>query len=497
MTASTVATPEPLWVFEKAVLAHAPEFDVACAARLRIAHDQNDDQGSISVRLNADLADFGKQTLMLVIRPDMVDTCIVVAKSNDKLIPDRMFPMVPVSVTNSAAVSTLILCLKATGVVLVPPSVDGATLRPGSRGPNLEAFARICQSKTIHLHLSKQQFKDGDLHHLRTFSGALRARMLKAQALDYKRLNAGQGAIEKDWRVFGQSANPPPYCEPASTRSVLGKRPRDDSPSEALPTSATPCSPPPPWSPTETNTPTTCSPSPAQIFPTKFTNDTKSSYRQRIKVLDLQRQLKGVPDDLLREVLAGSGHQHLLAPAPSLGLKTLSKGTNSLIERLSPLRASAATEDAAMVARIDKIIEKRLDKLTKDAFKSLAQRRLHALVESQLPLAAELFLNGAVADHRDQFYEDCKTNEVTVHEHIDEGITEIRDVTNECTKELSDMAQQCMDSLDEHSKKLDASAEQELEKMKRWFGELAKGFFEKKTDVGFASVTTRTRRISM
>lgn len=228
MTASTVATPGSLWVFEKAVLAHVPEFNVACVARLRLAHDHNDDQGSISIRINAALADFGKQTLMLNICPERVDTCTVVAKSNDKLIPDRMFSMVPVSVTTSAAVSTLILCLNTTGVVLVPPSLDGTTLRSDANdaNANLDAFAKICQSKTIHLHLAKQQFKDGDLHHLRTFSGALRARMLKAQPLDYKRLNAGRGAIEKDWHAFAQSTNPPPYCEPASVRSVLGKRSR-------------------------------------------------------------------------------------------------------------------------------------------------------------------------------------------------------------------------------------------------------------------------------
>jgi type VI protein secretion system component VasK len=214
-------------------------------------------------------------------------------------------------------------------------------------------------------------------------------------------------------------------------------------------------------------------------------------------VLDLQRQLKGVPDDLIREALAGSGHQHLLAPpATSLGPETFSKGTKSTNDPLSPSRASADTEDAAMIARVDKIIAQRMDKLTKDAFKSLTQRRLHTLVESQLPVAAELFLNGAVADHRDQFYEDCKTNEVTVREHIDEGVTEIRDVTNECTKELSDLAQQCMDSLDEHSRNIDASAEQELSKLKRWFAELAKGFSEKQISVGSASLN-KTRRISM
>ncbi|KAH0415107.1 hypothetical protein KCU90_g15006, partial [Aureobasidium melanogenum] len=167
------AKPEPLWVFEKAVLAHAPEFDVACAARLRVAHNQNDDQGSISIRINAALAELGKQTLMLNIRPDEVDMCTVVAKSNDKLIPDRMFSMVPVSVTSSAAVSTLILCLNATGAVLVPPSTNGTTLSPAvPQDAEYQAFAKLCQSKTIHLHLSKQQFRDGDLHRLRTFSGA-------------------------------------------------------------------------------------------------------------------------------------------------------------------------------------------------------------------------------------------------------------------------------------------------------------------------------------
>jgi uncharacterized protein YPO0396 len=167
-----------------------------------------------------------------------------------------------------------------------------------------------------------------------------------------------------------------------------------------------------------------------------------------------------------------------------------------LSEPVSPSRTFRDTEDAVLAARVDVIIAQRLDKLTKDAFKSLTQRRLHALVESQLPVAAELFLNGAVADHRDQFYEDCKANEVNVRECIDEGITEIRDVTNECTKELSDLAQQCMDSLDEHSKSVDASAEQELSKLKRWFAELAHGFYDKKIDVGTVTLD-KTRRISM
>lgn len=263
----------------------------------------------------------------------------------------------------------------------------------------------------------------------------------------------------------------------------------DDSPS---PASAAPCSPPPPpWSPTETDTPTTCSPSPAHIAPTKFaTDDTKRSYRQRIKVLELQRQLRDLPDDLVREALAGSGHQHLLAPATA-NPKTPSRGSVD----------DADTEDTALTARVDKIIEQRLDKLTKSAFKTLTHQRLHSLVESQLPIAAELFLNGAVSTHRDAFYEDCKANEFAVREQIDEGITEIRDVSDQCTKELEELGKQCVESLEECSRGLDASAEQELERMKRWFGELARGFFEnrgldEKRNVGAVAVG-KERRVSM
>ncbi|CAD0098420.1 unnamed protein product, partial [Aureobasidium mustum] len=496
MTAGS-AKPEPVWVFEKAVLAQTPEFNVACGARLRIAHNQNDDQGSISIRINTALAELGKQTLMLNIRPDEVDMCTVVAKSNDKLIPDRMFSMVPVPVTSSAAVSTLILCLNGTGVVLVPPSANGTTLSPAiPEDPEYQAFAKLCQSKTIHLHLSKQQFRDGDLHRLRTFSGAVRARMLKPQSIDYKRLNAGHGAIEKDWRIFEQTTSPPPYCEPVSTQSVLGKRSRDDSPSEPHSASAILHSPPPPpWSPTEINTPTTRSPSPAYISPTRFTYETKQSYRERVKVLELQRQLHGLPDGLVREVLTGSGHQHLLVPPMPSVPKNPSKDASPVHDGQTS-SASSDAEEVALVARVDKIIEERLGRLTKDAFKSLTQRRLDALVESQLPVAAELFLNGAVADHRDRFYEECKTSEINVREHVEEGITEVRDVTNECAKEISELAQQCIDDLDEHSKSLDASAEQELSKLKRWFAELARSLFDKETVVK-PKPHTMTRRISM
>ncbi|THZ87214.1 hypothetical protein D6C84_01946 [Aureobasidium pullulans] len=491
MSTTTIATPEPIWVFEKAVLVHAPEFDVACTARLRMAHDHNTDQGSVSIRIQLELANFGKQLLMLNIRPELVDTCTVVPKSNDNLIPSRLFPLVPVSVTNSAAVSTLILCLNSTGVVLVPRSTNDTTLSAAKpTDAAFHAFQRICRSNIIHLHFSKQQLKNDDIRQLRTFSGALRAGLLSAQPFDYKRLDAGRGAIEKDWRVFEASEDPPAYA--ASVKSVLGKRTRDGSPPEE-PSLPAPCSPaPPPWSPTEVNTPTTRSCSPAHISPTHFIEPTQSR-KERLKVLGLQQQLHGLPDSLVRQILVGSGHNHLLVLATEAGLEKLSKGTKLFNNSESPPRGlTDESEDTIAITRIDKIIEQRLAQLTKDAFKRLTRTHLNTLVESQLPVAADLFLNGAVADYRDQFYEECQLNENSVRENIDEGLTEIRDVTNDCTKEVQELAQQCMDSLDEHSKRLDASAEHELSKLKRWFAELAGSFLDKEVPK-----SSPTRRVSM
>ncbi|THZ42810.1 hypothetical protein D6C90_05200 [Aureobasidium pullulans] len=336
------------------------------------------------------------------------------------------------------------------------------------------AFQRICRSKIIHLHFSKQQLKNDDIRQLRTFSGALRAGLLSAQPFDYKRLDAGRGAIEKDWRVFEASEDPPAYA--ASVKSVLGKRTRA----------------PPPWSPTEVNTPTTRSCSPAHISPTHFIEPTQSR-KERLKVLGLQQQLHGLPDSLVRQILVGSGHNHLLVLATEAGLEKLSKGTKLFNNSESPPRGlTDESEDTIAITRIDKIIEQRLGQLTKDAFKRLTRTHLNTLVESQLPVAADLFLNGAVADYRDQFYEECQLNENSVRENIDEGLTEIRDVTNDCTKEVQELAQQCMDSLDEHSKRLDASAEHELSKLKRWFAELAGSFLDKEVPK-----SSPTRRVSM
>jgi hypothetical protein len=509
-------TPEPLWTLEKAALVHAPGVNLSCPARLRITHDSDSEQGSISIHIKLALAGFsgnGKQTLMLSISPELVDMCTVVSKSNDRLIPHHMLSTVPVSVTNSAAVSTMVLCLNAHGVVIAPHATSDILSPANPDDINFRAFAKLCQTKTIHVHFSKQQFNHDELSRLRTFAGTLCAHLLKARPYDRKRLNAGRGAVETDWRVFEQP-DPPPYRPdlPPYHGTVLGKRSRGEcllvraafdvitwcshvvdagelstthwlqtklytdnsikSPSIKARSKQGTTPSPPPWSPTEINTPTTCSSSEWHISPTNFTREVIPDRADRVRVLQMQRQLRNLPDEHVREILRGSGHQHLLTTPNDVKPLDPSVDADAGAEPVSVSKV-----DQMIERRLDELVEKRLEPLMKDAFQSLTQKRLGTLVKAQLPVAADLFLNAAVTDYRDQFHEECQMNEVSVREQIDEGNTEVREVTDGCAKEISELAQRYMDDMAEQRDKLDLYAEEELSRLKCWFAELAESFF--------------------
>lgn len=473
----------------KAVLVHAPEFDVSCAARLRVAHDQTNNRGSISIRFTADLA-AGSRILMLNIRPDTVDKCAVHLRSNAKLIPSRMLSTVPAPVISASAVSTMTLCLNTAGVVLVPSGITTLTPANGSDA-NFHAFSKICQTTILHLHFSRQQFVQDELSHLQMFSRALGAdSLLQAEHIDYARLNAGRGMEEKDWRVFDKSFGPPPY-NVVSGDCVLGKRSRgttsvlrmlllaywyvesssnlshDVTPKVFVP----PCSP-PPWSPTEADTTSASPPSPRQIRPTKFTKPTRATTpdQEDIRVLRIRRTLNGIPDHIIREALIRSGRKHLLAPPEDLDLDSSSDSE----------QVTVAKVDKIIERRLDQFVEQRLGSLTRDAFESLTERRLQGLVESQLPGATKLFLNDAVREYRDQFYEDCKMSEAELREEVEEGATEVRNAAAECLQEIKEQAQRSLDDMEDQSNKLVVSVDEEIVKLKPWLATLAGSFVNKK-----------------
>jgi hypothetical protein len=206
----TTTSPNLPWVLKKAVLVYTPDFDVSCFARLRIAHDKTANQGSISLWITADLANLSgrSQVLTLNLPPEIVETCAFAPKSNDDLCSSRLVSMLQASVTDVSAVSTLSLSLTSTGIVLCPSVLE--PLRPANQEDlNFHAFAKICQSKSLRLHIARRQFVDNQLDQLKTFSCVLRKRSLQAESFDHAR----HGVVQRDWRAFSLSLDPPPYCE--------------------------------------------------------------------------------------------------------------------------------------------------------------------------------------------------------------------------------------------------------------------------------------------
>lgn len=220
----------PPWVLRKAVLVYARDFDDYSLARLRIEHDQSANRASLSLSITADLANLNSrsQVLTLNIPPERVENGGFSRQSNEKIFSSRLFTMLPAPETNFAAVSTLSMSLNLTGIVLCPSNME--TLSPATPGDlNFNAFAKICQSKFLRLHFSRRQFVNDELEKLQNLSDALRQRKLQAVSFNHAR----HGAVQKDWRVFSRSPDPPPYCqEPVEqvkqvdAGQVIGKRRR-------------------------------------------------------------------------------------------------------------------------------------------------------------------------------------------------------------------------------------------------------------------------------
>jgi hypothetical protein len=103
-----------VWVLERrAVLVHAPEFDVAALCRLRIGYDLVFNQPSLSTRIDPVMSGLGNEPhmLMLSIAPKAVDTCTVGSNICYSVTSARMINMLPCGVTGLAVVPTLTLYL--------------------------------------------------------------------------------------------------------------------------------------------------------------------------------------------------------------------------------------------------------------------------------------------------------------------------------------------------------------------------------------------------
>lgn len=205
---------DPPWVMKKAVLVSISDSEVACSASLHIFHDINTNKGSISLKIRADLTNLrGKlQDLILSILPKRIEECALSLTNNNSLCSPQLVPMLQAVVQDNWAISTLSLTLSTTGIVLCPHGME--YLSPADpEDNNFYTFAKICQSKSLHLHFSNRQFVDDQPDRLKAFSLALNRKDLEAESFQCPL----SGVNERDGAVFSLSPDPPPhYEEPVS-----------------------------------------------------------------------------------------------------------------------------------------------------------------------------------------------------------------------------------------------------------------------------------------
>ncbi|RAK95490.1 uncharacterized protein BO80DRAFT_429802 [Aspergillus ibericus CBS 121593] len=465
----TTTSPTPSLVLKKAVLVSTHDREALCSARLRIAHDKIANQGSISLMVRVDLANLSGRSQLLTfnVPPASVEECTLARTSNDRLCSSHWIGMLPASVPSVSDVSTLSLTLSTTGIVLCPSGME-ALSPTDPEDSTFRAFAKICKSKSLHLHFSRRQFVKDELDQLETFSFALQRRRLQAESFNHAR----QGVVEKDWRVFGLSLDPPPYSEesdPAKQvdlplyreepEQVVGKRCRDQwsMPSDDE-TRKKPRLPSPSLlgSPTEVNTPSTLSLSPASIRPTYFTH--ASGRTDRSRLARLEHELRGVPDDLICKLLIRIGRQHLLAIPGD-------------VDRDLP-----SESEKVSFAQIE-LMERRLE------------RYVDTMIERRLQSRVDEMVDSAVSRCRDQIYDEYKTNEAEFREQVDDGNSEVRTTANECMKEMKEQAQkhmheieeqaqQCMDDIEQQGIEAEMAAEEQVAKFKCWFHASARSLLD-------------------
>jgi hypothetical protein len=273
--------------------------------------------------------------------------------------------------------------------------------------------------------------------------------------------------------------------------------------------------PPPPWSPTEVNTPTevstptkvtaatrghssvdteiTINPnvsfqaqtsdthwqSSPHIRPTVFSRGTKLERENALRMQRVREMLEALPNELVLEILSEPRVQNLLA---------MQQGAAQVKTPFRLDQTNVAKLEQAVTGRMntDKYADECFNQKVKQIFKSLVHQRLDRLVHDQLPLATELFFRSAVEDLRDQFYEDCKTNETSLRETVDEGCTTLHDETEKCTTEINDLIQDRLEELENQSNKFKITTGERLACLGYWFDK----FVTSNGNEGHATKTT-------
>jgi hypothetical protein len=207
--------------------------------------------------------------------------------------------------------------------------------------------------------------------------------------------------------------------------------------------------------------------------PTVWTYHDRTEQKARATVERIHRELRTVPDRLVREILKLSAHEHLLATQQEADLEFSFES-----EKVSIVKVERIIE-----RRLDRYVEERLDSLTQNAFKSLTEQRLEELVEAKLPLTTDLLIESAMESYRNEFYEERKMNEYSLREAVDDRCSKLRATADECSTEIMDVAREQMDQVEEDRLRVVDSVEEHLLDLEYRGAVLQEVFFDKVSDL--------------
>ncbi|KJK63406.1 Intermediate filament protein [Aspergillus parasiticus SU-1] len=321
-----------------------------------------------------------------------------------------------------------------------------------------------------------RQCGDKELHKLERFSQALRGRSLEAEPFDHAR----HRTVQKDWHVFCISPDPPPYCQESVSEQVKHVDPPPyypvplDNKTRKTTLLSSPQS---RGSPTEPDTPSTLPPSPpslSSIRPTSFTHASSPGRTDRTRLARLVRELNSLSDGQVRKVLIASRHDHLLAKPNDVDSDLPSESE----------KVGFAKDEPITRRRLEQYIE------------MIIKRHISPIVDE--------IVDSAVSASRDQFFDECKTNEAEFREQVDDGNSEVRTMANECMKEMQEeaqkhiyeieqQAQQCINDIQNQGIQAEMSAEKNMAKLKSWFNASLQSLLDSKS--GSHELDADVRRI--
>ncbi|KAJ5982118.1 hypothetical protein N7451_012218 [Penicillium sp. IBT 35674x] len=358
---------------------------------------------------------------------------------------------------DTSSISTLSLELNTTAKVFVP--LDSEPLSPRTKDiSNFHALEKISQSHTLYVHFGKYQFTKDEIHPLRIFLRALRDDSFRALGLDHKR----QGLAEGQLCTLRQA--PPPYCEkpvseqedqvglPAyragSNEQMAGNQ--RSAPLSVLPTDERQerllfLSSPSLGSPTEPDTPSndplsTLSPSPPSIRPTVFRRVSAPDRAEINKLTDLEHQLRGVPDDTIRNLLTRAGYGHLLAK-PDLVDSDLSDASEK-----ASFAKDGMTECHTIKDYVDAMVKRHL------------QSHVNKIIDENCHLLYDL-----LGEHEREFRNEIDDFKSELRNATDDYLSEIEETHRESMGQLEAKRLQCLDHIQDQEV---ASKEEKIAKFK-------------------------------